>query len=460
MPEKKSSRSADEALSFLAKTNVERPTQYSKTGNVTPDTVSSSEDHYQDYDDSQDDIINNKLLQRRQGGPHNKIEKQRRFVLLRSSLNRRLETLAILWHTITIPFLASLFFVLCTIPMLWPLIIVYLVYFYIDANTPSNGKSADRRVEWFRSLHIWKHFVNYYPISVYKTVDLEPTFKTKKIEITLPKYHQVTTNLPSFVKKYIPTHKVLIEKEIKTGPRYIFGYHPHGVVSLGITGAFGTNACNIGELLPGIRIYLLTLITQFKLPLLRDYLMALGISSVSKRNVTALIKRNQSVCIVIGGASESLLSKPHTIDIVLKKRKGFVKVALELGDTELVPVFGFGENTAYNVFDPSVSGKSCSVLNYVRKQMCGFQLWLKQHFGFTFPFFHARGVFNHDFGLLPYRKPINLVIGRPIPVPYIHSPTQEQIDHYHSLYVEELKRVFEQNKERFNAGSLELRIVE
>ncbi|ANZ74314.1 BA75_00221T0 [Komagataella pastoris] len=460
MPEKKNSRSTDEALSFLAKTNVGRPMHPSNAENVIPGTVFAREDDNQDYDDSQDDIIKTKLFQRTQGGFHNKTEKQRRFAPLRTSLNRRLETLVILWHTITIPFLASLFFVLCTIPMLWPLIIVYLAFLYFDANTPSNGTSADRRVEWFRSLDIWKHFVNYYPISVYKTVDLEPTFKTKEIEVILPKYHQITTYLPNFINKYIPSHRVVIKKEIKTGPRYIFGYHPHGVVSLGITGAFATNACNISELLPGIRIYLLTLITQFKLPLLRDYLMALGISSVSKRNVIALIKRNQSVCIVIGGASESLLSKPHTIDIVLKKRKGFVKIALELGDTQLVPIFGFGENAAYNVFDPSVSAKSCSLLNYAQKKMCGFQLWLKQNFGFTFPFFHARGVFNHDFGLLPYRKPISLVIGRPIPIPYIHSPTQEQIEHYHSLYVEELKRVFEENKEKFNAGSMELRIVE
>ena len=46
---------------------------------------------------------------------------------------------------------------------------------------------------------------------------------------------------------------------------------------------------------------------------------------------------------MVGGAPEALLAKPGKPEIILNARKGFIKLALQLG-TDLVPVFGFGEN--------------------------------------------------------------------------------------------------------------------
>lgn len=36
--------------------------------------------------------------------------------------------------------------------------------------------------------------------------------------------------------------------------------------------------------------------------------------------------------LAVGGAEESLLSKPGTFDLVLKKRQGFIRIALQSGD--------------------------------------------------------------------------------------------------------------------------------
>ena len=46
---------------------------------------------------------------------------------------------------------------------------------------------------------------------------------------------------------------------------------------------------------------------------------------------------------MVGGAPEALLAEPGKPEIILNARKGFIKLALQLG-TDLVPVFGFGEN--------------------------------------------------------------------------------------------------------------------
>ena len=50
-----------------------------------------------------------------------------------------------------------------------------------------------------------------------------------------------------------------------------------------------------------------------------------------------------SLTIVVGGAAESLSAHPGTADLTLKRRKGFIKLAIKQG-ADLVPVFSFGEN--------------------------------------------------------------------------------------------------------------------
>ena len=44
-----------------------------------------------------------------------------------------------------------------------------------------------------------------------------------------------------------------------------------------------------------------------------------------------LKKPGRAVALAVGGAEESLLSRPHTLDLVLKKRQGFIRVALQTG---------------------------------------------------------------------------------------------------------------------------------
>ncbi len=52
--------------------------------------------------------------------------------------------------------------------------------------------------------------------------------------------------------------------------------------------------------------------------------------------------------LVVGGASESLYcGDKEKVKLYLKKRMGFVKLALQHG-RDLVPSFGFGENQIYD----------------------------------------------------------------------------------------------------------------
>jgi len=59
-----------------------------------------------------------------------------------------------------------------------------------------------------------------------------------------------------------------------------------------------------------------------------------------------IIRKNgpgSAITIVIGGAEESLHARPGVMELVLKKRHGFIIIAIESGSL-VVPVLSFGEN--------------------------------------------------------------------------------------------------------------------
>jgi 2-acylglycerol O-acyltransferase 2 len=145
----------------------------------------------------------------------------------------------------------------------------------------------------------------------------------------------------------------------------------------------------------------------------------------------------RAITIVIGGARESLDAQPYSLRLVLKRRKGFVKMAIRTG-ADLVPVLAFGENDIYE----QVNAVSHPAIHK-------FQLLVKKLLGFTIPLFHARGVFNYDVGLMPYRRPINIICGRPVKVAQAANPKQEDIDRVHEEYIAELERLWNTWKDEF-----------
>lgn len=75
------------------------------------------------------------------------------------------------------------------------------------------------------------------------------------------------------------------------------------------------------------------------------------------------------------------------------------------------------------------------------------------------PLFHARGVFNYDVGMMPYRRPINIVVGRPIHIMQSKTPDPAYVDEIHGKYVDELLRIWNDWKDTFarhREGELEI----
>jgi 2-acylglycerol O-acyltransferase 2 len=63
---------------------------------------------------------------------------------------------------------------------------------------------------------------------------------------------------------------------------YLFGYHPHGIISVGAFVNFGTEATHFSKLFGGINLNLMTLGMNFNIPIAREIILSLGIVSASK----------------------------------------------------------------------------------------------------------------------------------------------------------------------------------
>ncbi len=200
---------------------------------------------------------------------------------------------------------------------------------------------------------------------------------------------------------------------------------------------FAVNGTGFEEKFPGVTTHLLTLSSNFIIPFFREYMLALGLGDVSKESCLYKLRHGHSIAIVVGGARESLVAIEGEHILHLKNRKGFVKIALQTG-ASLVPVCSGGENRLY-------SWKYVPEGSRLRKV----QDWMREKLGFTIPNFIGRGIFQYDFGLISYRKTIDTVIGAPISVEKVEHPTHEQVDALHSIYIQELTKLFDAYKDKF-----------
>ncbi|KHJ87637.1 diacylglycerol acyltransferase [Oesophagostomum dentatum] len=287
-------------------------------------------------------------------------------------------------------------YLLCT--WRWHLLVLYGIWLYYDKDSPRKGGYSSEWVErWQRScFHTW--FAEYFPGRLHKTADLPPSHN------------------------------------------YLLACHPHGIISMGVFCSFATYYCDKDIKFPGIAFKMCILSCNFKVMIRRELLMLMGMIDVSKESIEYVLNgpgTGRAVTVVVGGAEEAMEARPGSHTLTLKNRKGFVKEALKTG-AYLVPVYTFGENEIFHqVKFPEGS--------WMRR----FQSWMKRIGGYSLPLFHGRGIFQLNFGCLPYSTPLDTVVGAPIPVQKTEHPTQKQIDELHAIYMSKLNELFEKHKQQF-----------
>ena len=316
-----------------------------------------------------------------------------------------LQVVVVCFHSVCIILFIFLFIYLCTKPELWPLLAPYIAYVALS-NAHTSGK-LDRRSTALRSSYVWTLFASYFPARLHRSHELSPTRK------------------------------------------YIFGYHPHGIICHGAFAAFGTEALGFAQLFPGITNTFLILEGAFRIPFYRDYALMLGLAGVSEKSCHNLLSsggldgngQGRAITIAVGGARESLIAYPKSLGLMIKDRKGFIKLAARNG-ADLVPILAFGENDLYD-----------QIRTEEHPAIKKFQLLMKSKTGWTMPLFYGQGLWSNHLGMLPYRRPLNIVVGKPIELNIQKEPTASDVDRIHKLYMVELESMWENWSPKFVSGS-------
>jgi len=259
---------------------------------------------------------------------------------------------------------------------------------------------------YLRGSLIYRYFADYFPARMVKTADLDP------------------------------------------GKTYLFGSHPHGILCFGAFMAFATDALDFPRLFPGIRPRLLTLKHFHYLPGIREMLLSNGCCAASRESIETLLRNpsGTAAVLVVGGAREVMYCDEDKIELVMSRRKGFIRLALKHG-RDLVPTFSFGENFVYDQLLANPEG------SWVRRFQDWWQRWL-----LVIPpiFMNGRGMFQYTAGSMPHRRPITVVVGAPIKVSLVLDPTPEEVDRVHTEYLAALKELYEEYNPKYGNKKIKL----
>ncbi|XP_011703074.1 PREDICTED: 2-acylglycerol O-acyltransferase 2-A-like [Wasmannia auropunctata] len=326
-----------------------------------------------------------------------------KFVPLNETLEERLQTLAAAFWTFTFAFgdfcglLLTAYLLLYTKTIRY-LLLLYFLWMYYDWDTCNRGGRSELWTRLTKNNISLRLFCNYFPIKLVKTVDLDP-------------------------KK-----------------SYLFICVPHGILPMGAMGLI-SDVLDCKKLFPGLDMRGITMDQHFKIPIFREYFYSLGLCASNVESLRYLLSTSpkspytgRATILAVGGAAEALESIPGTYRVLVKKRKGFVKLALQHG-TSLVPVVAFGQTDLYDQIYGPEGSTFRRIQNYIRRFI-----------GLAPVIFNGRGLFQYSFGIIPKRKPITTVVGSPIELPKIEKPTSEEINKYLEKFIKHLIELFETQK--------------
>lgn len=274
----------------------------------------------------------------------------------------------------------------------------------------------------------------------YKTNWFITLFRTK---LFLPSAHYfpITLHFP----KCNNGNDINLDANLREDESYIMGYHPHGALPIGAIFPFTGCTDMLRPFIPHSRdcIRFATVPFNMKFPIWREFLLAAGFIHSSFHSCLGYLgmtdggdesgKRGKVLVIAVGGSREMLEAKNDKCNLILSSRKGIFRLALLTGSS-LIPVFGFNENELFEFYE-----------GY------GWMKWLQEwslgRFNFTIPLLKGR----YFYGLLPARTEINVVFGNCISVEKKREEeiTEELVEQLKEKYMDELRRLYEENVQKY-----------
>ena len=212
-----------------------------------------------------------------------------------------------------------------------------------------------------------------------------------------------------------------IRADLKNGKKSIVAPVPHGVISFcGI--ASGPAAP------PDLRkVHTAVANSVMHTPILKHVMGIYGLTNADKSSLQKRFTRSGiDGCIVlyVGGIAELFKSSRSEERLFLSKRKGFIKLALREG-VDVVPVYLFGNTSVLTIFK---SGPLASI---------------SRSLGVALTYFWGKWYLP-----IPCDDKCLYARGKPLGMPQILEPTNDDVDKWHQKYCEAIEGLFEKYKEK------------
>ena len=166
----------------------------------------------------------------------------------------------------------------------------------------------------------------------------------------------------------------------------------------------------------------------FMLPFIKDIIPLLNAIPSDEYSIRDTLQ-TESISITLGGVDEMRRSSPKDLQLVVRKRRGIFKIALEMG-VPIVPILTYGEQ---EIFPESDLG----ILKMYNELMYD---W----FRFRLPFPTLNSVINWTRLSQTALEPIVSYTGKPIRTKKISNPTERQIKKLRDLYIQRLQDLFDE----------------
>lgn len=197
---------------------------------------------------------------------------------------------------------------------------------------------------------------------------------------------------------------------------------PHGVLTQGWCFTNTTTLftkSKISWLIAEILLYL---------PFCKDFMVWGGSAPCTAPYLKKLMSAGSNIALLPGGFEEATLYQHGKHQLYLRKRKGFIKYALQY-NYNIQMGYVFGEELCY----------------WTLEVMPSVMLWLNK--------FKLPGViFYGSYFFLPNPDvDLTVVISAPMELPHIPNPTSEDVDKYHEIYIEKITSLFNKHKGNYAA---------
>lgn len=214
-------------------------------------------------------------------------------------------------------------------------------------------------------------------------------------------------------------------ESIDPDQQYFVAVHPHGPLCI------GRMFWHSEDLL---RLFnrdwrMLAASVLFSIPVIRDMSLLFGAVDAGRPTVEKILKAGFNAVLYPGALDETnSVDKPD--EVSLRTRTGFIRIAVQQG-ISVLPMFCFGELdivTPVRLLPTSVAAflqKTCRISSTIVVGRWGLPL--------------------------PTRTPLNMVVGRPVATKKCEAGASldAEVERVHAAYKDELRRIFNENKDKF-----------